>query len=72
MTKERERQRAKANAAKKAKKRATNADKPEEQIRPGRFDPRAHGAKGPGAKGPGGTNKGNTFGPPRRGSARSG
>ena len=67
MTKERARQRTKANAAKKAKKRATNADKPEEQIRPGRFDPRAHGAKGPG-----GTNKGNTFGPPRRGSARSG
>lgn len=66
MTKARARERAKANALKKAKKRAANADQPSQQVRPGHFDPATHAIKGPG-----GNNKGNNFSGAKRGSARS-
>ncbi len=46
MTKAKARQRAKANAAKKIKKREANAERPG-QIRPGQFDPGSGTIKGP-------------------------
>lgn len=67
MTKAKARQRAKANAAKKAKKRHASADQPSEKVRAGKFDPGAGSIKGPrvntGAK---------NFARTKRGSARSG
>jgi hypothetical protein len=66
MTKERARQRAKAHAAQKTKKRDTKTDGAGEKIRPGQFDPGAGSIKGP-AK-----NTGNVgFQGARRGAARS-
>ena len=66
MTKARARQRAKANAAKKAKKREVNADRPGQEIKPGQFDPGAGSITGPnvnvGAK---------NFAGSKRGAARS-
>ncbi len=41
MTKAKARQRAKAKAAQKIRKRDANADRPDQQIRRGRFDPGA-------------------------------
>ena len=66
MTKARARERAKAKAGQKTKKREANADKTDQAIRPGQFDPRANSATksaaNTGAK---------TFGGARRGAARS-
>lgn len=66
MTKARARQRAKAKAAQKGKKREAAADRPEQKIRPGQFDPGSGSIKGPsanvGVKG---------FAGARRGAARS-
>ncbi len=47
MTKAKARQRAKAKAAQKIRKRDANADRPDQQIRPGRFDPGAGSIKSP-------------------------
>ena len=47
MTKAKARLRAKANTARKSKKRHANADQPGQQPRPGRFDPGASSIKGP-------------------------
>ncbi len=47
MTKAKARQRAKANAAKKAKRRQANADQPDQKMRPGKFDPGAGSIRGP-------------------------
>jgi len=66
MTKAKARQRAKANAAKKAKKRKANADQPDRKVPPGQFDP------GPGTiKGPGANPNAKSVGGARRGAARS-
>ena len=66
MTKAKARQRAKANAAKKNIKRKANADRPDQPIHPGQFDP------GPGSiKGPSVNANTKTFGGARRGAARS-
>jgi hypothetical protein len=48
MTKAKARQRAKAKAAQKARKREVNADWPGQKIRPGQFDPGALSIKGSG------------------------
>jgi len=66
VTKTKASQRAKANAAKKAKKREANADLPGQKIRSGQFDPGASSIKGPSMN----TNVKN-FGGARRGAARS-
>jgi len=66
MTKARARERAKANALKKAKKRAANTDQPDQPAQTGHFNPGTHSVKGPGGK-----SSGATFGPAKRGSARS-
>ena len=66
MTKARARQRAKANAAKKLKKRQANTDRTEKTISHGQFDPGSGSIKGP---------RGNAtanFGAARRGAARGG
>ncbi len=47
MTKARARQRAKAKAGQKARKREANADRPGQKIQPGQFDPGASSIKGP-------------------------
>ncbi len=47
MTKARARQRAKAKAGQKARKREANADRPGQNIQPGRFDPGASSIKVP-------------------------
>ena len=47
MTKARARQRAKAKAGQKARKREATADRPEQKIRPGQYDPGAGSIKGP-------------------------
>ena len=47
MTKARVRQRAKAKAGQKAKKREANAERPGQQIRPGQFDPGSGSIKSP-------------------------
>ncbi len=66
MTKEKARQRAKANAAHKTKKRDAKTDGAGDKIRPGQFDPGAGSIKSPGA------NAGNrNFAGARRGAARS-
>lgn len=66
MTKAKARQRAKAKAAQKIKKRLENAGKPEQNFKPGYFDPGSHSIKGPSAS----ANTKNS-GAARRGSARS-
>ena len=64
MTKARARQRAKAKASKKVKKREADTGRPEQKIKPGQFDP------GPGTiKGPNANTK--HFAGARRGAARS-
>ena len=66
MTKAKARQRAKAKAAQKVKKRQANADRPGQEIRPGRFDP------GPGSiKSPLAAADIKKFGGAKRGAARS-
>jgi len=66
MTKARARERAKANAARKSKKREANPDGHDDKIRPGQFDPGAGSIKSPAM------NAGNkTFAGARRGAARS-
>jgi hypothetical protein len=47
MTKAKARQRAKANAAQKAKKREASADRPGQNIQPGQFDPGTSSIKSP-------------------------
>jgi hypothetical protein len=47
MTKAKARQRAKAKAGQKARKRETNADRPGQKIQSGHFDPGASSIKGP-------------------------
>ena len=66
MTKAKARLRAKANAARKAKKRKDNADQTEQKSPPGQFDPGNSSIKSPFMK----ANTKN-FGGARRGSARS-
>ena len=66
MTKARARQRAKAKAGQKAKKREANAGQPGQKIRPGQFDP------GPGSiKSPHVNANIKNFAGARRGAARS-
>jgi len=67
MTKARARERAKANALKKAKKRAANTGQTDQKAQPDNFNPATHDSKSRGGK-----NVGTTFGPAKRGSARSG
>ena len=66
MTKTRARQRAKAKASQKIKKRQANADKIGQTIKPGQFDPGAGSIKGPRG------NPATKFGRARRGAARGG
>jgi hypothetical protein len=66
MTKAKARLRAKANAAQKIKKRKANADRPNQQIHPGQFDPGTSSIKGPRVNA-----NAKTFGGARRGAARS-
>lgn len=47
MTKAKARQRAKAKALQKIRKREANADQPGQKIRPGQFDPGVSSIKGP-------------------------
>ena len=65
MTKAKQRERAKAKAAQKVKKRLANAGQPGQKIRPGQFDPGSNSIKGPA--------QANTtsFGGARRGASRS-
>jgi len=66
MTKARARERAKAKAGQKVKKREANADRTDQTIRKGQFDPGASTINKPGA------NTGaKVFGGARRGAARS-
>ena len=66
MTKAKARQRAKAKAAQKVRKRAANADRPGQQLRPGQFDPGSGSIKGPSANA-----NAKNFAVARRGAARS-
>jgi hypothetical protein len=66
MTKARARERAKAKAAQKARKRDANDERAGPKIRPGQFDPGAGSIKGPSANA--GTKN---FAGARRGAARS-
>ena len=66
MTKAKARQRAKANAAEKAKKRIANAGQPGPKHPPGRFDPGSGSINSPRA-----TANTRNFGAPKRGAARS-
>lgn len=66
MTKAKARERAKANAAKKAKKRAANSERPEPKIHAGKFDPGSGSIKGPSVNA-----NIKSFGGARRGAARS-
>jgi len=66
MTKARARERAKAKAGQKAKKRAAQADQPDANTPPGKFDPGSNSINKLG----GSTNNAN-FAEARRGSARS-
>ncbi|MBT3398572.1 MAG: hypothetical protein HOL07_14850 [Rhodospirillaceae bacterium] len=67
MTKARARERAKAKAGQKAKKRAAQADQPDTNTPPGKFDPGSGSINKPG----GGTNNANFAEARRGGSARS-
>ncbi|MBT5266667.1 MAG: hypothetical protein HOL85_17660 [Rhodospirillaceae bacterium] len=66
MTKAKARERAKAKAAQKIAKRQANADQPTQEPTPGRFDPGNSSIKGLSMK-----SSARSFGPARRGSARS-
>ena len=66
MTKARARQRAKAKAGQKAKKREANADRPGQKIQPGHFDPGASSIKSPRANA-----NARNFAVAKRGAARS-
>ena len=66
MTKAKARQRAKANAAQKVRKRNANADRPGQPIHPGQFDPGSGSIKGPRVNA-----NTKSFGGARRGAARS-
>ena len=66
MTKAKARERAKAKAGQKARKRAANADQLGHTIQPGRYDPGANSIKGPRTN----ANTRNAGGA-RRGAARS-
>jgi hypothetical protein len=66
MTKARARERAKAKAGQKAKKREADAERPGQQMHPGRFDPGTGSIKGPRVNA-----NAKNFGGARRGSARS-
>jgi len=66
MTKAKARERAKAKAAQKAKKRDANDERAGPKIRPGQFDPGAGSIKGPSASA-----ATKNFGGARRGAARS-
>lgn len=66
MTKAKARERAKAKATQKVKKRLDGADQAAQGVPPGRFDPRANSISGPGA-----TGSGKNLGGARRGAARS-
>jgi len=66
MTKARARQRAKANAAQKARKRESAAERTAQKIPPGKFDPGTSSIKGPSAN-----PAGRSFAGARRGAARS-
>jgi len=66
MTKAKARERAKAKAAQKIKKREANAANPELQTRPGQFDPGSNSIKSPNLSG-----VGRNSGAARRGAARS-
>ena len=66
MTKARARERAKAKAGQKVKKREANADRTDQNIRPGQFDPNAGSTKRPNANA-----NAKNFGGARRGAARS-
>ena len=66
MTKARARERAKAKAGQKARKREANADRPDQNNRPGQFDPASSSIKRPGVK----ANTRN-FAGAKRGAARS-
>ena len=66
MTKARARERAKAKAGQKIKKRETSADRTDQTVHPGQFDPGTSALK------KGGANTGaKSFGGARRGAARS-
>lgn len=66
MTKAKARERAKAKAGQKAKKREAGTDQPAQKIKPGQFDP------GPGSiTSPGANAKAKIFSGARRGGARS-
>jgi hypothetical protein len=66
MSKARARERAKAKAAQKIKKRQDTADQPDQNIHAGKFDPKAHGGGRPGV-----SVNSNNAGAVRRGAARS-
>jgi hypothetical protein len=66
MTKARARERAKAKAGQKVRKRLANADRTDQNIRPGQFDPGTNSIKGPAMNA-----STRNFGAARRGAARS-
>ncbi len=66
MTKAKARERAKANAARKAKKRKAGAERPDPNFQPGQFDPGTSSIKGPRVNA-----NAKNFAMARRGSARS-
>ena len=66
MTKTEARKRAKARAARKAVKREPDANRPDQKVPPGRFDPGTSSIKGPRAN-----IKATNFATARRGAARS-
>jgi len=66
MTKAKARERAKAKAAQKVKKRQAAAAQPDQKNRPGQFDPGANSIRGPAASA-----SARTLGGARRGAARS-
>ena len=66
MTKAKARQRAKAKAGQKAKKRVTNADQAEQPNRPGQFNRGSNSINKPS-----GNNNAQNFAEAKRGSARS-
>jgi ribosome assembly protein YihI (activator of Der GTPase) len=67
MTKARARERAKAKAGKKAKKRAAGGEQTDQNLKTGHFDPGAGSIKSPTMQAGGG----NFGGGPRRGASRS-
>ena len=66
MTKAKARERAKAKAIEKARKRLAKADQPDNVVRPGHFDPGSGSIQGPGMNA-----NTKSFGPAKRGAARS-